>query len=50
MTSPLESNFLVPNGTFLVALFLFLGLVLISLLVGGLVWFVLSHRVAADDR
>jgi hypothetical protein len=49
LTAPLDTNFLVPNGSLLVALFL--GVLLVSVVVGGLVLFLLSRRAgAAADR
>jgi membrane protein DedA with SNARE-associated domain len=49
MTAPLESNFLVPNGSLLVALLL--GVLLVSVVVGGLVLFLIGRRAgAATDR
>jgi hypothetical protein len=51
MPSTLESNFLVPNGTFLVlALLTVLALIVIGLVVGGLVWLLTSRRGATLDR
>jgi hypothetical protein len=49
MTVPLESSFLVPSGSLLLALLL--GVLLVSVVVGGLGFFLLGRRVgAAPDR
>ena len=51
MPAPLESNFLVPNGTFLVLMVLVvLSLVVVGLLVGGLIWLLGSRRSTTLDR
>lgn len=45
MPAALESNFLVPNGTFLVlAVLTVLALMVTGLVVGGLVWLLTSRR------
>jgi|SoimicmetaTmtHMA_FD_contig_51_3728537_length_1167_multi_3_in_0_out_0_3 hypothetical protein len=48
MSVPLESEFLLPTGSFLVALLVLV--VLPALLVGGLVWLLVGRRGAAADR
>jgi hypothetical protein len=48
MPAPLESNFLVPNASFLVVAFL--ALIVVALLVGGLVMLMTRRRSAARDR
>ena len=51
MPPPLESNFLVPNGTFIVlAVVTVLALIALGLVVGGLVWLLTSRRSATLDR
>jgi hypothetical protein len=47
VTTPLDSNFLVPNGTLVVFLAL---LVVVGVVVGVLVWLVARHRGAASER
>ncbi len=48
MPAPLESNFLVPNASFIVLAVL--ALIVVGLLVGGLVWLLASRRSATVDR
>jgi hypothetical protein len=51
MPVPFESNFLVPNGTFIVLTVLtVLALLVGGLLAGGLVWLLTSRRDATLDR
>ncbi len=51
MPLPLESNFLVPNGSFIVALLVVVAmLVVLGLVIGGLVWLLLGRRGATDRR
>ena len=48
MRAPLESNFLVPNASFIVLTVL--AVLVVGLLVGGLVWLLASRRTAPLDR
>jgi hypothetical protein len=48
MPAPLESNFLVPNVTFFIELFLML--VVLGPLLGGLVWFLTRRRGTTSGR
>jgi hypothetical protein len=51
MPAPLESNFLVPNGTLVVlAMLTILALLVVGLLVGSVVWLLTSRRGANTDR
>jgi len=51
MPVPLESNYLVPNGTFIVLIVLsVLVLIVVGLLVGGMVWLIKSRRGTTSDR
>lgn len=46
MPAPLESNYLVPNATFLLALLVLIAV--LGLVVGSLVWFFTSRRRAGE--
>jgi hypothetical protein len=48
MTLPLESNFLVPDATFVVALLVMLAV--LGLVIGGLLWLLLGRRGSADRQ
>jgi hypothetical protein len=48
MPAPLESNYLVPNATFLLALVVLIAV--LGLVVGGLVWFLTRRRRTAGER
>jgi hypothetical protein len=49
MPMPMESNFLVPNATFVVVLVaIFLLLIVGGLLLGGLVWLLSRRRTTAS--
>ena len=51
MLTPLESDFLVPNATFIVVLVALVVLLLVvGLVVGGLLWLVLGRRGRAAER
>ncbi len=51
MPQPMESNFLVPNGTFLVALVtIFLLLIVGVFSLGGLIWLLSSRRRTPAGR
>lgn len=51
MPLPLESNFLVPNASFVVALIVaVVMLVVLGLVIGGVLWLLLGRRGATDRR